>query len=95
MKSKKIKSIKRISLDSPTPVYDLEIKEGNNFCLANGVVVHNSKDIADALCGSLWSCLQFQRQGKAMVSTGDINKLLDAAIQGSRSLKDILEGKGR
>lgn len=29
-------------------VYDLETQSANhNFCLSNGVVVHNSKDIAD------------------------------------------------
>lgn len=47
------KSILRLS--SPVPVYDIETEEGN-FCLSNGVVVHNSKDIWDAVSGAVYSC---------------------------------------
>lgn len=36
----------------PKEVFDLEtISENHNFCLGNGVVVHNSKDISDAVAG--------------------------------------------
>lgn len=39
------KSIHRVPA---TAVFDLETTSGNhNFCLSNGLVVHNSKDIAD------------------------------------------------
>lgn len=49
--SVKVKKIKKISLDSPVPVYDIEAPVYENFTLANGLVVHNSKDIADAVIG--------------------------------------------
>jgi len=50
---------KSLIMCNPTPVYDLEtVSENHNFCLANGVVVHNSKDIADAVCGGIFSCYQ-------------------------------------
>jgi len=39
---------------SPTPVYDLSVHITENFCLANGCVVHNSKDVADALAGVVY-----------------------------------------
>lgn len=51
----KIKS-KRI-ISEVRPVFDLEVNEQSHcFCLASGQVVHNSKDIMDAVCGSVWSC---------------------------------------
>ena len=47
----KIKSVTRITLDTPVPVYDITVSETENFTLAAGPVVHNSKDVADAACG--------------------------------------------
>lgn len=47
----KIKSVKRISLENPIPVYDITVPETENFKLAAGPIVHNSKDVADAACG--------------------------------------------
>jgi len=38
----KIKSIRRIHLDEPVPVYDIETPN-HNFALANGTIVHNSR----------------------------------------------------
>lgn len=46
-----VKGIKRIELESPIPVYDIEVTLYENFVLSNGAVVHNSKDIADAVVG--------------------------------------------
>ena len=42
----KVKSIKRISLPEPVPVYDVTVPIYENFMLANGVIVHNSSKIA-------------------------------------------------
>lgn len=47
----KVNSVKRVRVP-PTKVYDLTVPGTENFCLANGVVVHNSKDCADAVCGA-------------------------------------------
>lgn len=41
-----------------TEVYDLTCNANSNFCLGNTSVVHNSKDISDATCGSIYSCYQ-------------------------------------
>ncbi|MBQ2856447.1 MAG: hypothetical protein IJE78_04855 [Bacteroidaceae bacterium] len=42
----------------PTHVYDLEIEDNHNFLLDAGVFVHNSKDIADALCGACFTLVK-------------------------------------
>lgn len=48
-----------INLDNPISVYDIEVNSINsNFCLSNGVVVHNSKDIWDAVCGVVFNLYQ-------------------------------------
>lgn len=50
------RNVKLISKESVTcskvPVYDLEtVSDNHNFCLSNGVVVHNSKDLLDCCVG--------------------------------------------
>lgn len=49
----KLKSKSIINLDVEIPVYDLEVPGNHNFMLSSGVIVHNSKDIADSLAGAL------------------------------------------
>lgn len=48
----KVVSIKE--LDTTEDVYDIEVDGNHNFALSAGVFVHNSKDSADAFCGSVW-----------------------------------------
>lgn len=50
-----VKAVIPVHLDVAVPVYDLEVDDHANFALASGVFVHNSKDVADALAGCLWS----------------------------------------
>lgn len=45
-----------------TKVYDLEVPKYSNFMLANGIVVHNSKDISDGVCGALWGAVTDTKQ---------------------------------
>lgn len=54
----KLQYIAEVELTGLTKVYDIEVPVTNNFVLANGVVVHNSKDIADSLCGSVYESLE-------------------------------------
>lgn len=51
----KVKSLKIIKCDK-VPVYDLECPKNSNFVLESGAVVHNSKDIADSVAGSIYQC---------------------------------------
>lgn len=52
-----------------------------------------TKDILDSVCGSMYSALKMQRAGKPIISTGDVNKLLDAAIKSRTSLESVLLGR--
>lgn len=54
----RVRSVRKIQLNTPVPVYDLTVPETENFGLAAGPVVHNSKDTSDALAGSLYSLSQ-------------------------------------
>ena len=45
----KIRHMKEITLDIEIPVYDLEVDTWDNFALQAGVIVHNSKDLADVV----------------------------------------------
>ena len=54
----KIKSIKRIKLKESVPVYDLTVDGTENFALESGIIVHNSKDVADAVCGVVHSIVE-------------------------------------
>ena len=44
-------------IQSMRAVYDLTIEDNPNFMLDAGVVVHNSKDIADSLAGAVWKAI--------------------------------------
>lgn len=61
----RIKSIRKLKLDKAIPVYDLTTFKNDNFILANGVVVHNSKDMADCVAGvvSVFSNLRSSFRG--------------------------------
>lgn len=55
----KVRSKRIIKLDRPEPVYDIEVPVVHNFLIDSNIVVHNSdgsKDIADAVCASIWTC---------------------------------------
>ena len=48
-----------VNLDKEVPVYDIHSSsELHNFALGNGVIVHNSKDIWDSLCGAVFNLYQ-------------------------------------
>lgn len=44
----KIRTIRKLTLNNPVPVYDIGVSNNPNFKLKNGPFVHNSKDISDA-----------------------------------------------
>lgn len=77
-----------ISLSDAIPVYDLEVDSPNhNFCLSNGVVVHNSKDTADAVFGALYSCYKDQEEAFSQVEQKlleDYANILKAAAKRNR-----------
>ena len=56
----RVRSVTRITLDEAVPVYDLTVPGTENFALAAGPFVHNSKDCSDALAGALWTLSQLQ-----------------------------------
>lgn len=51
------------------PVYDLTIKDTHNFALANGLYVHNSKDVVDTVVGA----------NKLLLGTGAAGNSAEAA----------------
>lgn len=52
------KVLKVEKVDFKEDVFDLEIEDNHNFALDAGVFVHNSKDVADAVCGSTYFASQ-------------------------------------
>ena len=50
-----------------------------------------SKDILDALCGSVWSCSQHIHEMKVMTTQKDVNAALDALINNGASAHDRFE----
>jgi hypothetical protein len=93
-KEYKVKSIIPVTLDSPVPVYDLEVDEWDNFALAADIIVHNSKDICDAVAVVAWhlmSDLSSAIQGTAIRSESKEAKLLP----GDPNLDIAFAGAGR
>lgn len=50
----KVKSVTHLHLPEAVPVYDLTVTGTENFKLAAGPFVHNSKDVSDALAGVVY-----------------------------------------
>ena len=90
--SKKIKSIKRVEVER-TPVYDIEVPTYSNFALANGIVVHNSKDIADAVAASLYRSIDYKKLLEEYRKGEDVKVMLDTNT--SQSPSSWVLGNGR
>ena len=60
----KVKNIRIIELEEQIPVYDISVPETENFCLGNGCVVHNSKDVADAMVGCYTNMMKVHAEGE-------------------------------
>lgn len=74
-----------INLDNPIPVYDIEVDSPNhNFCLSNGVVVHNSKDIADAVSGAVYNLYQYIDKATLLSMKYKVNQFADQIESKSR-----------
>jgi hypothetical protein len=56
-KNHKIMAIEVLSTIN-TPVYDLEVDGSDNFALAAGIFVHNSKDVADCAAGAVYTLVK-------------------------------------
>ncbi len=55
-----IDSVEIIKMNEKVPVYDIETPVNHNFKLSNGIVVHNSKDLSDSLCGAFYNASKFK-----------------------------------
>ena len=60
LKNHKVVSIEFI--DKCEDVYDIEVADNHNFALAAGIFVHNSKDVCDAVCGSIFNASKHAEQ---------------------------------
>lgn len=49
-------------IDKTADVYDIEVADNHNFVLNAGMFVHNSKDVCDALCGSIFNASKHAEQ---------------------------------
>lgn len=58
-------------------VYDITVPETSNFIIHPGIVVHNSKDVMDAVVGSVWSTLQHNENVNSMNTAGDLDNIID------------------
>lgn len=54
--SVKVKEVIKIEVDN-LPVYDIEVPNLENFMLDNNLIVHNSKDLSDAVVGSCYNAI--------------------------------------
>ena len=50
----KVVSVKHVKLPEPVPTYDISVLDTENFRLASGAFVHNSKDVADSVAGTVF-----------------------------------------
>ncbi len=54
----RVAKVTPVHLAAPVPVYDIEVPGNDNFKLHEACYVHNSKDVADAVCGAYTTLLE-------------------------------------
>lgn len=88
----KVTSVITVINSDLVPVYDLTCPIFQNFTIDGGLVVHNSKDVADAVCGSVWQCYQNMDEAIAedrfkdyteQMGKGRSNSLYDQIVKAS------------
>ena len=57
----KVRRVTEVKI-SRSPVYDIEVPATSNFMLSSGVIVHNSKDLADAWGGSFYHAAKYHEK---------------------------------
>lgn len=97
--SVRVKLRKFITLDDEIPVYDIEVENIHNFPLGNGVVVHNSKDMADSLAGALFNA-SIHKQSlidsrQLLESALDINNDIDPQAEFIADMQESMLQGGR
>lgn len=70
----RIKRVKRLKLDEPVAVFDLTVPSTSNFTLAAGPVVHNSKDVADALTATVYHLSQTSTGHRVYIPTKGVSE---------------------
>lgn len=73
----KILKVKKLSI-SPCNVYDLTSNKYSNFTVESGIVVHNSKDMSDAVCGSVYNTITNMAKYRANLSVSDYSNILSS-----------------
>jgi len=81
-----ITQVEVVSHAVPIPVYDLGAYPNENFCLANGAVVHNSKDVADSMAGVLYGLIT---RGDLWLEAGITPQSIPDSVQALSAAKSI------
>lgn len=63
-----------IETKTPIPVYDIEVPLYSNFILANGLIVHNSKDVLDSVAANIYKAGSFEAPP---ITSNTANSLID------------------
>lgn len=82
-------------LDEPVPVYDIEVDDYHNFGLSAGFFVHNSKDLADAVCGSIYAAKEGIQQFAANNKMEDYAEVLDKISGADNMYNQIAQNRSR
>lgn len=91
-----VANVSRVILSEHLPVYDIEVPKYNNFILANGLIVHNSKDESDSLCGAIFNASKSKFKDQMIHAQDDAEitaELLDI-YDSEQSMNDILGIEG-
>lgn len=98
----RVRAVHPVHLSVAVPIYDLTVPEYDNFVLPCGAVVHNSKDVSDAVAGVVYHCHdQLRRYGnhdilEALAKPSDpreaVKRLPVVPVVGSVQEDDMIGG---
>ena len=76
-------------IDKEIDVYDIEVEDNHNFALASGVIIHNSKDMSDSLCGAMYHASLSGVSTSIRYAADDASVVNDIMIADNEFIEDL------
>lgn len=84
-----VKVISNYVVEDSVSVYDLTIKDNHNYPLKSGIISHNSKDLADGLCGAIYHASLSGVSTSIRYAADDASVVNDIMIADNEFIEDL------
>ena len=87
--NKDVKVLFNHVVEESVSVYDLTIKDNHNYPLKSGIISHNSKDLADGLCGAMYNASLSGVSTSIRYAADDASIVNDIMVSDNEFIEDL------